>query len=1072
MRQVFRVLIGLGMLISGGATAQDADFYDIELSGTWRLAMDPEDVGLAQTWYKRIFLEPVTLPGALRDSGYGDPITLDTQWMSRLHDPYWFQRKAFAAYTVPGQVKIPFWLQPELKYTGVAWYQCDVNVPVAWQGRRTVVSFERTHWSTMLWLDALLKGSSDSLGTAHEYDLGRLTPGRHTLTVRVDNRYLQPIREDAHAITDHTQSNWHGLAGRLHLFNTSAVWLRQVRAFTDIERRSVRLDIRIGNLTGQAGQGTVTCGSHRQSVTWTDQGGTAALEVSLGKDAGLWDEFTPTLHPLTVTLKGEGADDQHTLNVGLRKMESRDARFFINGRRLFFRGTNESCLFPWTGYPPVDVPSWKAVFNVVKAYGLNHVRFHSWCPPEAAFAAADELGVYLQPECSNWGQYSDRDTRMPEFLQREAEAIIDAYGNHPSFVMLSSGNEPAGPWAAPLLAWCDAWKKQDPRRLYASQTGRTFSSTPGPMDTIDYLIAIRFGSLRFRGDQAWHGGDWRQSLEGTNTPVISHETGQWCAFPDFSEIPLYTGALRANNLEIFRDSVAAHGLWDRAHAFLMASGAFQVACYKEDIEALLRTPGMGGFQLLDLHDFSGQGTALVGVLNVFWQSKGYVTPRAFRRFCSETVPLARMTQTLYTSDDTLTIPVEIAHFGARPLSQAVPQWRIEDESGHVVAEGQWPVQDIAIGNGLPLGTVTTPLVSFKAPQQYTLYVGLADSTVENDWHFWVYPPSLPQEPASDILVTSSLTDAQRALAAGGKVLWIPAYQDLPWNCPPVGRLPVFWNGLMGPRWERSLGLVCDPNHPALAAFPTDSFMDWQWQNVLEPTCRAINIEALTNSLQPIVQVIDDWNRNYKLALVFEGRVGTGRVVVCSADLVTDLDSRPVARQLRHSLLHYMASDRFAPSDDITPDQLAGLFFDNLIMQRLGTIASETGPSRRTAGAYAVDGNPNTIWSSGNGQNGSAHPHALTLAFARPVSMTGLVMMPVQNDRRHTGDIREYRVEVSADGTDWIQIVQGEWASTFNPQTTLFGTVVTAKHLRLTALSGFGEDQTAALAELAVILSRP
>jgi hypothetical protein len=380
--------------------------------------------------------------------------------------------------------------------------------------------------------------------------------------------------------------------------------------------------------------------------------------------------------------------------------------------------------------------------------------------------------------------------------------------------------------------------------------------------------------------------------------------------------------------------------------------------------------------------------------------------------------------------------------------------------------------DIPLGNGMPLGTVTTPLDSFTTPKLYTLYAGLADSTVENDWHFWVYAPSLPLKPTTEVMVTSSVTDAQATLAAGGKALLIPANENLPWNCPPVGRLPVFWNGLMGPRWERSLGLVCDPNHPALANFATESCMDWQWQDVLQPSCRAVNIESLPQSLQPIVQVIDDWNRNYRLALVFEGRVGSGRIVVCSADLVTDLDARPVARQLRHSLLQYMASDRFVPKSNLTPDQLDGLFFDNLIMHKLGTTAMDSGPSRRTAGAYAVDGNPNTIWSSGNGPNSPAHPHTLTLAFARPVSMKGLVIMPVQNDRGHTGDIRHYAVEVSADGLHWLEVVRGEWASTFDPQTTLFGRVVTAGHLRLTALSGFGEDQTAALAELAVILSRP
>ena len=90
-----------------------------------------------------------------------------------------------------------------------------------------------------------------------------------------------------------------------------------------------------------------------------------------------------------------------------------------------------------------------------------------------------------------------------------------------------------------------------------------------------------------------------------------------------------------------------------ADSFLLASGKLQALCYKADIEAALRTKNFAGFQLLDLHDFPGQGSAIVGVLNPFWESKGYVTPQEYSEFCNSVVPLARMSKFVFNSGDTL-----------------------------------------------------------------------------------------------------------------------------------------------------------------------------------------------------------------------------------------------------------------------------------------------------------------------------------------------------------------------------------------------------------------------------------
>jgi hypothetical protein len=1043
----------------------------LDLSGTWSFSLDRNGVGVNEQWFSKPLQDMIHLPGTLQEQGFGDPPSTNTPWLGTLYDKYWYLRAPYKKYAEPDHFKIPYWLQPERHYVGAAWYSRSFDIPPEWRGRPVQLFLERIHWSSTVWLDGKKVGFDDCLSAPHVYNLGELAPGRHALSIRIDNRMLKTIREDAHSITDSTQTGWNGIIGRMELISTTPVYIADAKVFTDIDAKTVTFNVKIGNETGRAGEGTLAVGGVEKPVKWTKDGAQAEVTVQLPSDAQLWDEFTPALYPFTLTLSGTDARDEQSFQVGLRKPESKDGRFYMNGRRAFFRGTHEGCAFPLTGYPPVDVESWKKVLGAVKAYGLNHVRFHSYCPPEAAFTAADRLGIYLQPECSNWGQYGDGKDELSEWLERETKKLIDAYGNHPSFVMLSSGNEPAGSWEQLLLDWTRRWKETDGRFLCASQSGRYFGSRPGPVPYIDYLVAIRIGDYRFRGDRGWFGRDFAASLDGVNYPVISHETGQWCAFPDFSEIEKYTGSLKARNFEIFRDSMEEHGLLDMAGNFLQASGKFQLECYKQEIEALLRTPGMGGFQLLDLHDYPGQGTALVGLLNVFWESKGYVTPEQFRRFCDATVPLVRLTNTVYRTGDTLTVPVEIAHFGARPIAAARPYWTITGADGTLTASGELEPRDIPIDNGTPLGSISVALNSFAPNQKYVLTVGLAGTKIANDWTFWVYPSGDNDVSAGEVTVTRSFDDALDALGKGGKVLLIPHSGDLSWDCPPIGRLPVFWSRLMGPGWERFLGIWCNPSNPALAGFATDSFYDWQWGDVFYPYCRAINLDRLPGPLKPIVQVIDDWNRNYKLAAVFECRVGAGRLLVSAADLESNLEKRPVARQLRNSLLAYMQSDSFNPPVEVAPDQLMQVCFDNRIMARLGASAEAASAAPKHEAGNLIDGDPNSYWLSASG---TGYPQEVTLSFGNAAPFSGLVLMNRQDHRAHEGDIRGYEILVSGDGEQWTPIASGELESTFDPQRIDFGKTVTASQLKFRALSGFGEDTVAALAEIAVVYegSRP
>ena len=1104
------------------------------LAGEWRFALDRNDVGTNEQWFAKNLPDKIQLPGILEAQGYGDEIGIHTPWVLTLYDHFWYLRADYAADTNAGNVKVPFLCQPPRHYLGAAWYQRDIELSPELKNRRVLLFLERPHWKTTVWLDDKEIGSDISLCTPHEYDFGLVPPGKHRLTIRVDNRMQFPNPAgmhamDAHSVSDSLDSAWNGIVGKIGIRSTTPVWIEDLQVYPHAATKSVTIKGTIGNITGKPGSGqfqmivtpfvfsqkSKPMGGKMMNVSWTTNGGNFETELALDKDAGLWDEFNPTIYRLMI---GFGTNTGSGRHFGLRDFKAVGQDFEINGRKTCLRGTHFGGDFPLTGYPPTDVESWKKIIQTCKDWGLNHMRFHSWCPPEAAFEAADELGFYLQVECGMWNDFSPGST-MEKTLYAETDRILRAYGNHPSFVLLSASNEAHGNWKPCLTQWVEHFRAEDSRRLYTPDTGWSLIDEPGPVNGADYLAVGRIGQGRTRGESGWFGRDYGSSLTGVNVPVIGHEVGQWVAYPDFDVIKKFTGFMQPGNYEIFRDSAKAHGLFvtndnhelreagragsplpaarpsadDGAHGvtrptskdFAWASGRFQLECYKEEIEANLRTPGLAGFQLLDLHDYTGQGTALVGLLDPFWESKGYATPDEFKKFCNAVVPLARLTKRVFTTADVFEVNVEVANFGENALTNAGGIWQIVDSSGKLAANGEWPSTTIPIGKNFALGKVTVDLSKLPVPAAYRLVVAVTHSEggvpqrpekdedsqrsplrFMNDWNFWLYPAPVLDSTPTNVFVTRSWDEAEAKLAAGGKVLFLPRSADLDWWSPPLARVPVFWNALMGPTWSRMLGLWCDTHHPALAEFPTEANCDWQWTELVRNT-RAVNLDRLPHGLQPMVQAIDDWNRNYKLGVVFECKVGNGKLTVCSVDL--NNDSNPGARQLRRSLLDYMAGEKFQPPTEISMADFEGLHFNTRIMRQLAASAEADG---RNANAI-IDGDPNTFWSSADARgNSPKYPHALTVHFPQPVAMNGLVLMPRQNQREHQGDIHDYTIQASDDGNQWREIAHGQLASTFDPQQIRFSKTVTAKHLKFTALSGFGNDTSAALAELAVIYAGP
>jgi hypothetical protein len=687
------------------------------------------------------------------------------------------------------------------------------------------------------------------------------------------------------------------------------------------------------------------------------------------------------------------------------------------------------------------------------------------------------LGFYLQVECASWANTTTalgKGLPIDRWLYEETDRILQAYGNHPSFLLMPYGNEPAGDDRRYLGEWVEHYKRLDPRRLFTSAAGwpqipqNQFHVSPDPR--IQGWGAGLTSRINARPPETQT--DYRAYIQARSVPVISHEIGQWCVYPNFDEMPKYTGYLKPRNFEIFRETLAAHHMSDQARDFLLASGKLQTLCYKEDIESALRTPGMGGFQLLDLHDFPGQGTALVGVLDPFWEPKGYVTAEEFRRFAGSTVPLARLSKRVWTTDETLQADIEVAHFGRAPLPRCVTDWQLVSAAGKVLAEGKLPARDIPVDNGVKLGTIQIPLAKLPAPAKCRLVVGLARTAFENDWDLWVYPPQVATDPRG-VQIADELSPAVlEKLRGGGRVLLLIPPQRV--RGDRLGKIAlgfssIFWNTAWTNRQApHTLGILCDPQHPALAAFPTETHSNWQWWYLVSQA-QPLILDGFAPELRPVVQVIDDWFTNRRLGLVVEAKVGGGKLLLCSIDLRRNQAQNPVARQLLSSLLDYMSTDRFLPRVEVTTQQLQQLFAEPSLMQRLGAkvrTASSAEPGYEPENA--IDGDPQTLWHTAWSPQPLPPPHEIQIELAKPVLLRGLAILSRQ-DRNRNGRIKAYACYASRDGKDWGEpAAKGELAETNQRQVIAFGGPVEARFIRLVALSNVTGGPWASAAELEVI----
>lgn len=837
-------------------------------------------------------------------------------------------------------------------YKGKATYSRTIEIPKQWKKAAVELFLERTK-PTWVYVDGNLVDSCNFISTPQRYILPKLKTGKHQLDIVVDNSRGVPeqVYGSSHAYTEDTQTNWNGIIGEISL-------------------KQVEL---------KAGQ-----------------------KLKSGMVQSESRQYTGKVLPCFRDFRIEGA------------------HFYADGHPVFLRGKHDAAVWPLTGHVDMTVEGWMKYLGICRAYGINHVRFHSWCPPEAAFVAADSLGIYLQPELPFWGSFDDKDEKLMAFLHQEGENILREYGHHPSFRMMALGNELWGS-IDKMKEFVDDFREIAPDKYY------TFGSNyylgyQGVKEGMDYFTTCRIGgegwgkyNTHTRGSfsfaDAYDGGiinhfrpnttmnfdeacdkwaspqPWqRQDVEQTSykraagIPIISHETGQFQTYPDFREIKKYTGVLYPYNFEIFRRRLAAAGMLSQADDFHKASGLWSVKLYKADIEMDLRTKNMAGFQLLDIQDYPGQGSAFVGILDAFMESKGITTANEWHQWCSSVVPLLVTDRFCYDENEMMNAKVQIANYGGESLKGKKLVWKLDyalDENfgddaapnaganidrfnqPSPLAQGEIPITTdeeglIDIGkihhkmkvmaDGFNDGNGTcldVKIPSRKVVLTLDIDYGRYDARRHrNTYDLWIYTTEKNLDIYKEgVVITSDLTDeVAKKLEKGAKVLWMPttsknfvAFADTisqAGNATPytVGGLfqTDYWNYRMFKTIcennkktvsPGTLGILTNPKHPIFCDFPTEMHTNWQWFPVIKDS-HPLVLDNFAKDDKPIVQVIDNIERNHKLGLVMEWKVGAGKLLVCMSDL-EKASEYPEGRAFYESVLSYMRSPEFAPQSEIT-----------------------------------------------------------------------------------------------------------------------------------------------------------
>lgn len=850
----------------------------IDLSGQWQVKLDAEK----QETMPQAYPETMMLPGTTSAAGLG----------------------------MPNPAKETGCLTDAYRFEGAVWFMRTFTAG-DWTGEQTMLTLERTR-KTTVYLDGRPIGHQESLCTPHRYFLPPVHAGEHTLVIRVDN--TDYLTRGGHLTSPDTQSNWNGITGEISL-TVAHTLLTDLTVRPDLRRGCLRVHGHIiGAPDGVAG--IVLPGQMEHLLPY--RRGVLDGECPLKGNEAFWDEAHPEIHTISIDLDG----DVYETTFGLRDVRTLGRRLLINGRETFLRGKVDNLLYPKTGYTPTDVASWMTILGIAKEYGINHYRYHTACPPDAAFTAADLLGVYMAPELPFWGTVAEEgeegyDERERDLLFQEGFRILREYGHHPSFLWLSLGNELWGSKDV-LNRMMRAYREADDTKLYSSGANN-YQFVPDVLDEENVFVGVRLGRERLiRGSyamcdapqgivqttapesvsnydasivpetlgQSGEAGKVQiqygtgvkevdaQSADALipDVPVISHEVGQYVFYPDFSEIPHYTGPLKPRNIEAMRENLERAGLYGEHEAFFRQTGHLAVDCYKREIETLLRSREVSGFQLLDLQDYTGQGTALVGVLNAMMENKGLISAEEWREFCAGTVVLGEFASFTGMMGEDIRFDVQISECDPEKQHTCIRCTLMDGERELYACDVAPGARHGRLTDAV---SVTFPAECYRDAMQeritgLTVALTLADGT-RNHYPIWLIPPV-------DIRITREGIEKDGRMVAfvsaeekaDGAAIVVPSAEgQLPAEyCTDFWCYPMFRSiseSMGKPVPVGTMGLSIDTASPLLKRFAQEDYTTPAWYAILQTA----HVQRLPADIYPAVQMIDNTERCARLGILYQ-----------------------------------------------------------------------------------------------------------------------------------------------------------------------------------------------------------
>lgn len=796
-----------------------------------------------------------------------------------------------------------------------------------------------------------------TMSTPWWYEISEYAGQEVKLTLTVDNYYICWPRSSiigSSAATDETQTNWNGVLGDMAIYETENVFFEDLRIYPLHEKLEIQgkingisyYEAKKRNLTIILKSDSLEEKSVKLSCDqWLEIKGERSDEkwvnikiknLHVDKDCQKWDENEGNLYSINVSVVEPKETETQIIAAvdrmfGIREFAvDNELRLTMNRRHFFLRGEANCCVFPETGHPPMTKAAWKKVLRSYAEYGVNCMRFHSWCPPEAAFIAADEMGMLMQPELSQWN-FKDAfaDEKSRDYYTKELFAILKVLANHPSFVMLTFGNElqyteEGSVYAGKLL---DKARDYDSTRLYANSSNYHYGEV-GIDSKSDFYTAMAYGKEMLRATSSPMIGHLNheypsskhtyektvKEIQKDGKTVFGFEVGQYEVLPDFSEIEKFMGITRAVNLEIVKEKVLKQGILSEWEKYVQATGELALICYREEVEAVLRTEGMSGLSLLGLQDFPGQGTALVGMMNSHLEAKPYEfsRPERFRKFFTSQLPLVYLEKYTYEGGEHLQAELRFANYGKK---QEICEsgWKLVNDK-KVVKSGTFEKKLYPNGEVRTAGTIELSLPEEENAIKYELRVFAGD--IVNQYSIWVYPKKKAQYPENVIVVRELTESVLKQIEAGQTVLLDADISKENFKTSVNVQFTTdFWSVGTFPEQEGTMGLLIEKEHPALKKFPTEMHSDYQWWPMSKGKAM-----ILPKQIHPIITVMDSCSKLRHMGLLFEAVCGKGKIMISSMNLSGN-QQYPECGYLLQCLVEYLSENQKSSMQTVTEEEL-------------------------------------------------------------------------------------------------------------------------------------------------------